>query len=138
MSLIKNLMNNPSHSAKIDFSLLLLRIAAGGFMMKHGYAKFLRMMDGNFNFANPIGIGEEASLVLVVFAELICAAFILLGILPRLATIPLIITMLVVIFLVHDNIGLAENELAYFFLISYFVILMCGAGRYSIQSLISK
>ncbi len=73
MSIVKNLMKNPSHGTSVDFSLLLLRIAAGGFMLSHGYGKMTKLFDGNFAFADPIGLGVELSLVLTVFAEILCA-----------------------------------------------------------------
>lgn len=138
MSIIKNLLKNPSYGKKIDLSLLFLRIAAGGFMLTHGYGKMVKLFNGTFEFADPIGLGVEFSLVLTVFSEILCASFILLGILPRLAAIPLIITMLVVVFVVHADHGFGKQELGLFYLISYLIILLLGAGKFSLQSLFSK
>lgn len=138
MSIVKNLLKNPSYGKNIDLSLLLLRIAAGGFMLTHGSGKMSKLFSGTFEFADPIGLGVELSLVLTVFAEVLCALFILLGILPRLAAIPLIITMLVVVFVVHSDHGFGKQELGLFYLISYTVILLLGAGKYSLQGLFSK
>lgn len=138
MSSVKTLLKNPSYGKNIDLSLLLLRLAAGGFMLTHGYGKMVRLFNGTFEFADPIGLGVEVSLVLTVFAEVVCASFILLGILPRLAAIPLIITMLVAVFIVHADDGFKKQELALFYLISYLVILLLGAGKYSLQNLFSK
>lgn len=138
MSLIKNLLKNPTYGKNIDLSLLLLRIAAGGFMLTHGYGKMEKLFSGAFEFADPIGVGVELSLGLTVFAEVLCASFILLGILPRLASIPLIITMLVAVFIVHAEDGFKKQELGLFFLISYIIILILGAGKFSVQSLFSK
>jgi putative oxidoreductase len=131
-------MKNPTYGKNIDFSLLLLRIAAGGFMLTHGYGKMTKLFAGTFEFSDPIGLGVESSLVLTVFAEILCALFVLLGILPRLASIPLIITMLVAVFVVHAEDGFKKQELGLFFLISYIIILILGAGRFSVQSLFSK
>lgn len=138
MSLIKKLTNNPTYGKNIDLALLLLRIAAGGFMLSHGYGKMLKLFTGTFEFADPIGLGIELSLILTVFSEILCAAFILLGILPRLAAIPLIITMLVVVFIVHADHEFVIKELGLFYLIAYIIILLLGSGKYSIQSLFSK
>lgn len=138
MSIVKNLLKNPSYGKNIDLSLLLLRIAAGGFMLTHGYGKMEKLFSGTFEFSDPIGLGVELSLALTVFAEILCASFILLGILPRLASIPLIITMLVVVFVVHAEDGFKKQELGLFFLISYIIILILGAGKFSVQSLFSK
>ena len=138
MSLIKDLLKNPSYGKNIDLSLLLLRIAAGGFMLTHGYGKMEKLFSGTFEFSDPIGLGVELSLGLTVFAEILCALFILLGILPRLAYVPLIITMLVAVFIVHAEDGFKKQELGLFFLISYVIILILGAGKFSVQSLFSK
>jgi len=138
MSILKNLLKNPSYGKNIDLSLLLLRIAAGGFMLSHGYGKMVKLFNGIVEFADPIGLGVELSLILTVFSEVLCALFILLGIIPRLAAIPLIITMLVIVFVVHASDGFGKQELPLFYLISYLVILLVGAGKYSVQSLLSK
>ena len=138
MSILKNLLKNPSYGKNIDLSLLLLRIAAGGFMLSHGYGKMVKLFNGTFEFADPIGLGVELSLVLTVFSEVLCALFIVLGILPRFAAIPLIITMVVIVFVVHASDGFGKQELPLFYLISYLVILLVGAGKYSVQSLFSK
>lgn len=138
MSIFKSLLKNPSHGTSVDVSLLLLRIAAGGFMLSHGYGKMMKLFNGTFEFADPIGLGVELSLILTVFAEILCAAFILLGILPRLAAIPLIITMIVITFVVHVNDGFGKQELPLFYMISYVIILICGAGKYAVQNLFSK
>lgn len=138
MSIIKTLLKNPSYGKNVDLVLLLVRIAGGGFMLTHGYGKMIRLFNGTVEFADPIGLGVELSLILTVFAEVLCAAFILLGILPRLAAIPLIITMLVVVFVVHAEDGFGKQELGLFYLISYSIVLLLGAGKYSLQSLFSK
>ncbi len=138
MSILKNLLKNPSYGKNIDLSLLLLRIAAGGFMLSHGYGKMVKLFNGTFEFADPIGLGVALSLVLTVFSEVLCALFIVLGILPRFAAIPLIITMVVIVFVVHASDGFGKQELPLFYLISYVVILLLGGGKYSLQRLFSK
>lgn len=135
MSWIKSLLKTQSYGAKIDFSLLLIRIAAGGFMLTHGMTKMYKLMNGNFEFADPIGIGESASLVLTVFSEVICAFLILLGVLTRFAAIPLIITMVVIIFIVHSNDPFGDKELPYFYLFSYIILFILGSGKYAVDGL---
>jgi len=138
MGLIKKMLENPTYGAKVDFSLLLIRIIAGGFMLTHGYPKMIKLLDGNFQFADPLGLGVELSLILAVFAEIVCAFFILLGILPRLSSIPLIVTMLVAAFIAHAGDPFKSKETSLMYLLLYVVILLLGAGKYSIQSLLKK
>lgn len=138
MGLIKKLMENPSYGKNIDVALLLIRIIAGGFMLTHGYPKMVKLLDGNFQFTDPLGIGVELSLILAVFAEIICALFILLGILPRLASIPLIVTMLVAAFIAHAGDPFKSKEASLMYLLLYVIVLILGAGKYSIQGLLGK
>lgn len=131
----KLLGNQP---AFIDLSLLLVRLAAGGLMFTHGFGKLQKLVNGNFEFGDPIGLGPEISLGLTVFAEILCAFLVLVGFFTRLATIPLIITMLVAVFIVHGDHDFGKKELGLFFLINYLVIFLSGAGKYSLDKLILK
>ena len=122
----------------VDISLLLVRIAAGGFMFTHGFGKLQKLVNGNFEFGDPIGLGPEISLGLTVFAEILCAFFILIGLFTRIAAIPLMITMLVAVFIVHADHDFGKKELALFYLINYFVLFLSGAEKYSLDRLIIK
>lgn len=127
-----------SYNTKIyDIVLLLLRITVGCFMMSHGLAKLtILMADGPVKFGDPIGIGAAATISLAIFAEVICSFLIMLGLATRLAVIPLIITMLVAIFIVHANDGFERQELPGLYLAIYILLLVTGSGKYSIDQLI--
>lgn len=125
---------------QFDVGLLLLRVTFGGLMLiNHGWGKMMKLLgDDPIQFADPIGIGETASLALTVFAEVICAALITIGFLTRWAIIPLIITMLVAIFIVHISDPFKKMEMAILYLIPYVVLWMNGAGKYSVDALLKK
>ena len=127
-----------NQAAFTDISLLLIRLAAGGIMFSHGFGKLQKLVNGNFEFGDPIGVGPEISLGLTVFAEILCAFLILVGLFSRLAAIPLIITMLVAVFIVHADDDFGKKELGLFYLINYLVIFLSGAGKYSLDKLILK
>lgn len=104
--MIKTIFNPGNYPKNIDFALLILRIAGGGFMLTHGIGKFIKLTgDEPIQFADPIGVGVTASLILTVFAEVFCSIFLILGLAARFSAIPLLITMLVAAFLVHANDG---------------------------------
>jgi putative oxidoreductase len=136
MSTKFNLLGN--QTTFIDLSLLLIRVAAGGFMFSHGFGKLQKLVNGNFEFGDPIGLGPEISLGLTVFAEILCAFLVLVGLFTRLASIPLIITMLVAVFIVHADHDFGKKELGLFYLINYLVLFLTGAGKYSLDKLILK
>ncbi len=116
-----------------NISLLLARIAAGGMMLTHGLPKLLKLINGNFTFADPIGLGQEVSLVLTVFAEFGCSVLIVLGLFTRLATIPLIFTMLVAVFIVHGDDPFSKQEFGLLYLSLFAIIALSGPGKYSID-----
>jgi putative oxidoreductase len=79
-----------------------------------------------------------ASLALTVFAEVLCSFLLIIGLGTRLATIPLIIMMLTIIFVVHWNDPFSKTEFALLFMVPYVCILLMGAGRISIDALLSQ
>lgn len=122
-----------------DLSLLLLRITFGGLMfINHGLGKFNKLMaGGEIKFASVFGMGPELSLGLAVFAEALCAIMVVFGLFTRLAVIPLIITMLVAIFVIHIEDPFKKMELAIVYLIPYLVLFWNGSGKYSVDEYIS-
>ena len=123
--------NNPISQ---DLGLLLIRLSAGGIMAySHGWDKLQSLMAGNMKFADPIGIGEEASLVLAVFAEFFCGILVAVGLFTRAALIPLIITMWVAVFMIHGNDPFGKQEFGLLYLIPYLALYFTGPGKYSID-----
>ena len=120
-----------------SLGLLLLRIVVGCFMMTHGIQKYQMLMEGKA-FADPIGIGSAASLWLAVFAELVCSALLIIGFATRIIVVPLIITMVVAVFVVHSADGFEAKETGGLYLIIYVLLFITGSGKYSVDGLISK
>lgn len=119
--------------------LLVLRVAVAAFMMVHGYQKLSGLLaGGEIQFADPIGIGQAASLYLAVFAEFFCSLLLLLGLATRLALIPLIITMLVAVFMIHAADPFNKKELGLLYLVTYLFLFVSGPGKYSVDHLISQ
>jgi len=120
-----------------DLALLLLRAASGGMMAyAHGLPKAQKVMAGDFSFGDPIGIGQEASLVLAAFAELVCGVLVVLGLFTRLALLPLIFTMVVAVFIVHADDPFSKQEFGLLYLIPYVVLLLKGPGNWSADRLL--
>jgi len=121
-----------------DLGLLFLRLAAGGIMaFSHGWGKFQKVLSGDLSFADPIGVGEEASLILTVFAEFFCGILVALGLFTRAALIPLIITMLVAVFIIHADDPFSKQEFGLLYLVPYVTLFLAGPGKLSLDKQLS-
>lgn len=99
-----------------DYALLITRLVFGGLMLTHGWPKLMKIINSDWGFADPLGIGAAPSLILTVFAEFFCALAIVLGWKTRLVAIPLIFTMLVAALIIHGSDPLADKEMALLYL----------------------
>lgn len=121
-----------------DLGLLLLRVVFGLLLIQYGWEKFSNYASWSKDFPDPLHVGHAISLALCIFAELICAALLVVGIFSRVVLVPLIINMLVVIFIVHGNDPFKEKEHAISFLVPFVVLFLTGPGNYSIDAGIRK
>ncbi|MFK7814034.1 MAG: DoxX family protein [Maribacter sp.] len=118
---------------KSDIGLALLRIASSAFMITHGFPKFQKLIAGNFEFGDPIGIGATPTLFLAVLAEFVCPILIIVGFKTRWAAILPAITMLVAAGMVHLSDPFGKKEKALLFLVIFVTIILLGPGKYSID-----
>ena len=135
-----NTERNTSFSSPLFYNLtaLVLRLGFGILMIpSHGYAKLTHFQEFKTDFVDFIGLGMEVSLGLAIFAEFFCSILIIIGLGTRLAVIPLIFTVLVILS-VHNWELIGKHELATAFLIGYLAILILGPGDYSLDGLIRK
>ncbi len=122
-----------------SLGLLILRLGAGGLMLgAHGWGKLMTFSEKSGKFPDPLGVGSQASLGLVVFAEVFCAAAIILGLFTRLAAIPLLITMLVAAFVIHGNDPFQKQEFALLYAVPYLALIFTGAGAFSADRGLSR
>jgi putative oxidoreductase len=125
-----------------SIGLFILRVGVSSFMLMHGWTKTLKVLEGEFGMVgDPIGLGEETSLVLAAGAEFACAILVMLGLGTRFAAIPLAFTMLVAAFTFHLNdplfaAGGASKEPALVFGLVYLALIFTGAGWFSADGLI--
>ena len=107
-------------------------------MIPHGYQKLMSFGSGSAGFTDPFHIGGPASLILTIFAELFCAALVVLGLMTKIACIPLIIAMSVALFYSHHGQLFGDGEQAAVYLGGYVALLFSGPGKFSLGKLLGK
>lgn len=138
---MRKLLSTKYSAGAFNTAMLLLRLCVGILMMNAGYKKlinFEKIVNTPPGFMNFLGLGGSTSLALLVFAELFCSMFLILGLFTRLAAIPLIIATCVMVFVAHKGLVFGEAQTAALFLLSYLVILLLGPGKVSVDGMISK
>lgn len=136
---MKKLFSTRISDSAFSIATLLFRVGVGSLMLvNHGLDKLVNFADKSARFADPFGVGSPTSLALVVFAEFFCAAFIILGLFTRLASIPLIVAMGVALFFRHNGEFFGEGESAGLYLICFLTLLFLGAGKISLDRFIGK
>jgi len=123
-----------------DINALALRVVLGLSMFYgHGLDKWKVLLgEGEIQFADPLGMGVTLSLILAVFAEVVCSLLIVGGLLTRYAVIPLIITMAVAVFVVNSGQVFGKIELPLIYLAGFVALFFIGPGRFSLDRLIRK
>lgn len=122
----------------VNLCLLLLRLGLGIMMLTHGLPKLLHYNKMAPDFFDPFHVSSHFSLILVLFSEVICSVFLILGLFTRIMVIPLIIQMFIIIFIVHMPDGFGRQELPTHFLLGYIILLILGPGRYSLDGMSSR
>lgn len=136
---MKRLFSTRVSENALAFALLVLRVGAGTLILvKHGFDKLTHFAQLAPKFSDPFHIGSTTSLALVVFAEFFCAAFVVIGLFTRLACIPLVIAMGVALFSAMGGDFFGKGEAAGLYLVIFFVLLVAGPGKASLDRLIAK
>src|ERR1700754_3609017 len=116
---MKKLLSIKYSAGAFNFAMLLLRLGFGLLMIiQHGMPKLMSFARTAQGFYDPFGIGSKTVLILVLFAEIFCSMFIILGLFTRLAVIPLIVVMCFAFFGANNG-AVAGGELSLLYLTAY-------------------
>ncbi len=135
---MRKIFSTKYNAGAFSFGLLILRLGGGLLMAKHGYDKLMNFNAIQSKFMSFMGLSPSMTLGLVIFAELVCALFLVIGLFTRLACIPLIILFVVIIFQVGTADFFGKEELPALYLASFIAILFTGPGKISLDNMISK
>src|SRR5579863_9654352 len=107
-----------------NFGALVLRVAFGLLLLiDHGLGKITHFSNYEYTFFNFLNIGHRWSLILCIFAEVVCAGLIALGLFTRLAALVLVINFGVASFMAMKGHPLADRELPLLYLSVFFALL---------------
>ncbi len=131
---MKRLVNLIFCSDNTSQSLMLLfgRVTFGFALLQHGLDKLYAFDVLTTTFPDPIGLGSVLSVCLAIFAEVFCSILLILGCLQRVVLLPIIATLSIAFFITHGG-NTSEGELALIFLFAFIMLLIGGAGKYSID-----
>ena len=117
-----------------DAGLLFLRVSGGLFLLwVHGLPKLLDFSAQLQLIEDPFHLGSHLTLMLAIFAEVVCPLLIVAGVLARLACVPILFVLLVALLVVHPQWSVAEGQFGWLLLILFTTVLIAGPGRLAIS-----
>jgi putative oxidoreductase len=135
---MSKLFTSRVNTGAVNFAMLILRVVFGAAMFVHGWQKLNTFSEKKGAFPDPLHVGHAISLSLTIFAEAFCSVLVVIGLLTRIASVPLVFCMVIVVFVVMKDVPLAQNEMGILFLAAFTAILFAGPGKYSLDHLIGK
>ncbi len=136
---MKKILSTGYTDTAFNIATFMLRATFGILIfLNHGLAKLNKFSELQHSFFDPLHIGHRWSLLLVLFAEIVCALLLVLGLFSRLAAFVLFIDMVIAVFLFHKGQPVAQYELAIVFLVAFFTTLLVGPGKYSVDGMTGK
>jgi putative oxidoreductase len=123
-------------SALTSLGLMTLRLWLGvTVLLNHGIGKLKAFDSMAPSFADPFKIGHTASFALVVFAEVVAATLVAVGLLTRFGALVLVVNMTVAFVYVHKASlsGAHSGELPFIYLAGFVTLLLSGPGRFALD-----
>lgn len=119
----------------VSLLILALRVFFGVLFFTHGLDKMVNFNTLSETYPSVLGFGSYMTLMVSIFCEFACSLFLIAGLMERIILLPMIASMAVAFFDVHDGM-FPEGELSLIYLILFVVLLLTGPGRYSVDYLI--
>ena len=119
----------------VSLLILALRLFFGVLFFTHGLDKMINFNTLSETYPSVLGFGSYMTLMVSIFCEFACSLFLIAGLMERVVLLPMIASMAVAFFDIHDGM-FPEGELSLIYLILFVVLLLTGPGRYSVDYLI--
>ena len=130
-------------SRAIDVGLLLLRVSFGlSLFVKHGIEKITGFEVMSQGFPDPLHLGPAVSLAIATASDAIAASLLIVGLAARPSALLIACNVGVAWVFVHQAQFFGpkadHGEVCVLYLCGFLSIMVCGAGRLSIDFFISK
>ena len=135
---MSKLLSTKYSTGAFNLGMLVLRLGTGILLAAHGFDKLIHFSTIKPNFINFMDLGQTVSLSLTIFAEFFCSIFLILGLFTRLACIPVLIVMSVVLLKITHGDVFGKGELASLYFVATLALLFCGPGKISVDGMIGK
>ncbi len=118
-----------------DFLAITRCFFGFGMLFLHGWGKLTSFSTTAANFPDPLGVSHNVSLGLTVFAEVVAAGLLGLGLCTRAGAAILAFEMATAFTMVHKMAfsGQMSGEMAFVYFGAYFTLLLAGPGRFSLD-----
>ncbi|MFS2158444.1 DoxX family protein [Pseudomonas sp. Pseusp122] len=127
--------DSPSQALAHDLGLLFLRLSGSLFLLKvHGLPKLLDYSNQLLSIEDPFHLGASLTLILAIFAEVVCPLFIAVGLLVRLSCLPILFLLGVALWVVHPEWSLEQGQFGWLLLIVFTTLLIAGPGRFALNA----
>lgn len=145
-NLIKRIYFRVTGYSYTNLGRLFLRLFVGIMLMQFGVRQLARFYEINEIFPSVLGMGSEASLIVMICIEIICSLFIMFGFLTRLMILPPFIAMIIAEYhLIHTSPVEAtylldwqqQGYLPIMFLGIFFFMALVGPGKISVDYFLS-
>ena len=128
-------MPGSANSPASSFGLLFLRIGAGALLIYgHGWPKLMHFSERAGRFADPLHVGHDRSMMMAIFAEVVCAAAVMLGFATRFAAAVIVFLFSVILAVVTRGAPWDERELAMVYLLPFLCLIFTGGGNYALDA----
>ena len=109
----------------VSLLILALRVFFGVLFFTHGLDKMINFNTLSENYPSVLGFGSYMTLMVSIFCEFACSLFLIAGLMERVVLLPMIASMAVAFFDIHDGM-FPEGELSLIYLILFVVLLLTG------------
>ena len=121
----------------VSFLILFVRLFFGALFFMHGLDKMTSFNVLSQTYPSVLGLGSYTTLMITIFCEFACSLFLMAGLVTRIVLIPMMVSMAVAFFDVHDGM-MPDGELSLIYMVVFLVLFMTGPGRYSVDAIIDR